>query len=157
MVGFSRIIPHMKALRSLGFVGASWVLSLNCGTASAGNRTTLRIWAMGREGDLLAKAGYREFPQTWAEWTSAMKKIKSQMSDRQFPLLMPTNEWAQPVILALQEGSPILRDGGRYGAFGQPQFRSAFDFYVGIFRQGLVSPVSRPQALNLLQEFHRWA
>jgi len=265
MVGFSRIIPHMKGLRSLGFVGASWVLSLSCGTASAGNRTTLRIWAMGREGevlaqlmpsfeklypnihvevqqipwtaaheklltayvgeatpdiamlgntwvpefvalnalepldslatgskeirrddffdgiwktnvvsgktygipwyvdtrlifyrsDLLAKAGYREFPQTWVEWTSAMKKIKSQMSDRQFPLLMPTNEWAQPVILALQEGSPILRDGGRYGAFGQPQFRSAFDFYVGIYRQGLASPVSSSQVSNLFQEFER--
>ena len=105
--------------------------------------------------DLLAKAGYKDFPQTWAEWTSAMKKIKSQMSDRQFPLLMPTNEWAQPVILALQEGSPILRDGGRYGAFEQPQFHSAFDFYVGIYRQGLASPVSSSQVSNLFQEFQR--
>ncbi|HET9634904.1 MAG TPA: sugar ABC transporter substrate-binding protein [Gemmatimonadaceae bacterium] len=105
--------------------------------------------------DLLAKAGYKEFPKTWADWTAAMKRMKSQMSDRQFPLLMPTNEWAQPVIFALQEGSPILRDGGRYGAFEQPPFRRAFDFYTGIYRQGLASPVSSSQVSNLFQEFER--
>jgi len=105
--------------------------------------------------DLLAKAGYNKFPATWSEWVAAMKRMKSQMSDRQFPLLMPTNEWVQPVIFALQEGSPILRDGGRYGAFEQSQFRSAFDFYVGIYRQGLASPVSSSQVSNLFQEFER--
>jgi len=105
--------------------------------------------------DLLAKAGYKEFPKTWGEWIAAMKRMKSQMTDRQFPLLMPTNEWPQPVIFALQEGSPILRDGGRYGAFEQPQFREAFNFYVGIYRQGLASPVSSSQVSNLYQEFER--
>src|SRR3982751_3513205 len=105
--------------------------------------------------DLLAKAGYREFPKTWAEWTTAMKKMKSQMSARQFPLLMPTNEWAQPVIFALNEGSPILRDGGRYGAFEQPQFRRAFDFYLSLYSQGFASPVSSSQVSNLFQEFER--
>lgn len=105
--------------------------------------------------DLLAKAGYRDFPTTWADWTAAMKRIKSQMIDRQFPLLMPTNEWVQPVIFALQKGSPILRDGGRYGAFEQAPFRSAFEFYTGIYRQGLASPVSSSQVSNLFQEFER--
>ncbi|PYO47767.1 MAG: hypothetical protein DMD72_09340 [Gemmatimonadetes bacterium] len=84
-----------------------------------------------------------------------MKKMKTQMSDRQFPLLMPTNEWAQPVIFALNVGSPILRDGGRYGAFEQPQFRRAFDFYLSLYRQGLASPVSSSQVSNLFQEFER--
>lgn len=105
--------------------------------------------------DLLAKAGYREFPTSWAEWTAAMKKMKSQMSPRQFPLLMPTNEWAQPVIFALNEQSPILRDGGRYGAFEQPEFRRGFDFYLDMYRQGLASPVSSSQVSNLFQEFER--
>lgn len=105
--------------------------------------------------DLLAKAGYREFPKTRADWIAAMKKMKSQMSDRQFPLLMPTNEWAQPVVFALQDGSPILRDGGRYGAFEEPAFRRAFEFYLGIYRQGLASPVSSSQVSNLFQEFAR--
>jgi multiple sugar transport system substrate-binding protein len=105
--------------------------------------------------DLLAKAGYKEFPKTWAEWIVAMKKIKAQMSERQYPMLMPTNEWPQPVIFALEEGSPILRDGGRYGAFQQPAFRKAFDFYLSFYRQGLASPVSSSQVSNLFQEFER--
>ncbi|HUQ98775.1 MAG TPA: sugar ABC transporter substrate-binding protein [Gemmatimonadaceae bacterium] len=105
--------------------------------------------------DLLEKAGYKEFPKTWAEWTTAMKKIKSQMSERQFPMLMPTNEWPQPVGFALETGSPILRDGGRYGAFQQPAFRKAFDFYLSFYRQGLASPVSSTQVSNLFQEFER--
>ena len=105
--------------------------------------------------DLLAKAGYKTFPTTWAGWTAAMKKIKSQMSDRQYPLLMPTNEWPHPVGFALETGSPILRDGGRYGAFEEPAFRKGFDFYIGLYRQGLASPVSTSQVSNLFQEFER--
>ncbi|MDP9200682.1 MAG: extracellular solute-binding protein, partial [Gemmatimonadota bacterium] len=105
--------------------------------------------------DLLANAGYKEFPKTWAQWMTAMKKIKSQMSDRQFPMMMPTNEWPQPVGFALEAGSPILRDGGRYGAFEQPAFRKAFDFYLSFYRQGLASPVSSSQVSNLFQEFER--
>src|SRR6185437_10224959 len=92
--------------------------------------------------DLLARAGYKRFPETWTDWVAAMKRIKSQMSDRQFPLLMPTNEWPQPVIFALNVGSPILRDGGRYGAFQQPPFREGFNFYLNFYRQGLASPLS---------------
>ena len=105
--------------------------------------------------DLLAKAGYKEFPKTWAEWTAAMKKMKSQMTDKQFPMLMPTNEWPQPVMFALEAGSPILRDGGRYGAFEQPAFRKGFDFYLGLYQQGFASPVSSSQVSNLFQEFER--
>src|SRR5258705_12450160 len=92
--------------------------------------------------DLLAKAGYREFPKTWGEWVAAMKKMKQQMGPNQSPLLMPTNEWPQPVIFALNVGSPILRDGGRYGAFEQPPFREGFDFYMNIYRHGPASPAS---------------
>jgi len=103
--------------------------------------------------DLLAKAGYKEFPKTWADWITAMKKLR--MGSNRFPLLMPTNEWPQPVIFALNVGSPILRDGGRYGAFEQPEFRKAFDFYISLYRQGLASPISSSQVSNLFQEFER--
>ncbi|MFL5527787.1 MAG: sugar ABC transporter substrate-binding protein [Gemmatimonadaceae bacterium] len=105
--------------------------------------------------DLLAEAGYKEFPKTWAEWVAAMKTMKLRMGPSRFPLLMPTNEWPQPVIFAMDVGSPILRDGGRYGAFEQPEFRKAFDFYISFYRQGLASPVSSSQVSNLFQEFER--
>jgi len=105
--------------------------------------------------DILARAGYTEMPKTWAEWKTAMKKIKSQMSSTQYPMLMPTNEWPQPVGFALETGSPILKDGGRYGAFQEPKFRQAFDFYLSFFREGLSPPVSSSQVSNLFQEFER--
>src|SRR5438270_5342563 len=95
--------------------------------------------------DLLAEAGYKEFPKTWSDWVAAMKRMKLRMGSTRFPLLMPTNEWAQPVIFALNENSPILRDGGRYGAFEQPPFRRAFDFFLSLYRQGQASPFSCSQ------------
>jgi multiple sugar transport system substrate-binding protein len=105
--------------------------------------------------DLLAKAGYKEFPKTWSDWVAAMKKMKLRMGPTRFPILMPTNEWPQPVIFALNVGSPILRDGGRFGAFGGPEFRRGFDFYMSLYQQGLASPVSTSQVSNLFQEFER--
>src|SRR5256714_8423297 len=105
--------------------------------------------------DLLADAGYKEFPKTWSDWVAAMKRMKLRMGLTRFPLLMPTNEWAQPVIFALNEKSPILRDGGRYGAFEQPPFRRAFDFYLSLYRQELAAPGSSSQVSNLFQEFQR--
>lgn len=105
--------------------------------------------------DILARAGYRQMPTTWAEWIKCMQKIKSQMTARQYPMLMPTNEWPQPVGFALEAGSPILRDGGRYGAFEQPAFRKAFDFYLSLYRLGLAPPVGSTQISNLFQEFER--
>jgi len=105
--------------------------------------------------DILAKAGYKEMPTTWAEWIVCMKKIKSQMGPKQYPMLMPTNEWPQPVGFALETGSPILRNGGRYGDFEGARFRKAFDFYISFFRLGLAPPVSSTQISNLFQEFEQ--
>ncbi|MCR4341503.1 MAG: extracellular solute-binding protein, partial [Gemmatimonadaceae bacterium] len=92
--------------------------------------------------DILARAGYSELPQTWAGWMAAMRKIKSQMGPSQYPMLMPTNEWPQLVGFALETGSPILSRGGRFGAFQEPRFREAFEFYLSFFREGLAPPVS---------------
>lgn len=105
--------------------------------------------------DILARAGYKEMPTTWAGWKAAMKAIKAQMSAGQYPMLMPTNEWPQPVGFALETGSPILKDGGRYGAFQEAEFRRAFEFYLSFFREGLAAPMSSSQISNLFQEFER--
>ena len=105
--------------------------------------------------DLLADAGYREVPPTWAEWREAMRRMKARMGPRQYPMLLPTNEWPQPVIFGLQSGSPLLKDGGRYGAFADSAFRRAFEFYVGLFRDGLAPALSGTEVSNLYQEFER--
>ena len=105
--------------------------------------------------DLLADAGYREMPTTWAEWKTAMRRMKGRMGRDRYPILLPTNEWPQPVIFGLQAGSPVLKDGGRFGAFSDSSFRRAFEFYVGLFREGLAPSVSSNEIANRYQEFER--
>ena len=105
--------------------------------------------------DLLKAAGYDSVPTTWPEWREAMVRIKARMGPRQYPILVPTSEWPPPVVLGLQTGAPLLRDDGQYGHFSDPRFRRAFDFYIGLFRDGLAPKVSGTEVSNLYQEFER--
>jgi multiple sugar transport system substrate-binding protein len=102
--------------------------------------------------DMLAAVGFKQPPRTWSEWSEAMRRIKASGRAR-YAILLPTNEWEEPVVLALGSGSPLLADGGRYGAFRQPDFVRAFDFYLGMFRQGYAPAVSNSQVSNLYQQF----
>jgi multiple sugar transport system substrate-binding protein len=103
--------------------------------------------------DILARAGYTAMPASWSGWRDAMVEIKVRAAPGQYPIFLPTNEWPQPVILALQAGSPLLKDGGRYGAFSDSSFRKAFEFYVGLFRDSLAPAISSNQISNVYQEF----
>jgi multiple sugar transport system substrate-binding protein len=105
--------------------------------------------------DLLARAGYAAAPRTWNEWHDAMRKVKGIQPALAHPFLLPTNEWEQLAILGLQKGSPLLADNGTRGAFSGPEFRSAAEFYVGIFRESLAPIVSYSQLGNAYQEFAR--
>jgi multiple sugar transport system substrate-binding protein len=105
--------------------------------------------------DLLAAAGHERPPETWAEWRAAMVALRREMAPDQFPILLPTNEWSQPVIFGLQAGAPLLGPGGRRGAFRDPRFREAFEFYVGLFRDGLAPTLANTEVSNLYQEFAR--
>ncbi|MEO5618043.1 MAG: extracellular solute-binding protein, partial [Candidatus Eisenbacteria bacterium] len=67
----------------------------------------------------------------------------------------PLNEWSPPMILGMQAGSPILRDQGTRGAFSGPEFRRAFEFFVGMFRDSLAPPLSNQEIANMYQEFER--
>ena len=105
--------------------------------------------------DLLAEVGYDEFPTTWAGLRDAMEALRERMGPGQYPLLMPTDEWPPPVILGLQSGADLLTEGGRRGAFNQPAFRRAFEFYVELYRDSLAPAVSSAEISNLFQEFAR--
>lgn len=105
--------------------------------------------------DLMAAAGYPQPPRTWAQWVDAMRKMKARMGPGQHPILLPTNEWPQPVILGMQSGATLLRDGGRYGDFANPAFRRGFAFYIDLFREGLAPRVSASEISNRYQEFER--
>jgi len=105
--------------------------------------------------DILASAGYQTVPDSWDEWLAAMRAIKRRVGPDRFAILLPLNEWTQPMILGLQAGSPLLRNGGTRGAFGGPEFRRAFAFYVDLYREGLAPPLSNTEVANLYQEFER--
>ena len=105
--------------------------------------------------DLLANAGYSQMPTTWEDWRTAMTRIRSRMTARQYPLLIPITEWPPPVILGLQAGSGLLNENGTYGAFSEPSFRKAFEFYVSLFRDSLAPALSGSEISNLYQEFER--
>jgi multiple sugar transport system substrate-binding protein len=103
--------------------------------------------------DLLAKAGYAAMPTTWAEWRTAMATIRQQGGAGKYGILLPTNEWPQPVIFGQQAGSTLLANGGREGAFSDSAFRAGFDFYTGLFRDSLAPSISSNQISNIYQEF----
>ncbi|HUF26091.1 MAG TPA: sugar ABC transporter substrate-binding protein, partial [Gemmatimonadaceae bacterium] len=105
--------------------------------------------------DLLADAGYDRPPGSWDEWLEAMRAVKRQVGPDRYAIFLPTNEWMQPVVLGQQAGSPILRDGGRYGAFSEPEFRRAFEFYVSLFEEDLAPRIGNTQMSNVYQEFAR--
>lgn len=105
--------------------------------------------------DILRQAGYATVPATWVEWREAMRAIKRDVGPDRYAILLPTNEWPQPILLGLQNGSPLLRDDGRYGGFRDARFREAFSFYVGLYREGLAPAVSSNQVANLYEEFAR--
>jgi multiple sugar transport system substrate-binding protein len=101
--------------------------------------------------DVLRTAGFAAPPATWAGWVDAMTRIAR--GRERYAVLLPMTEWEPPVILALQQGATLLRDGDRYGDFRSPAFRAAFDFYRDLFRRGFAPQAGAAQSANLYQDF----
>ena len=102
--------------------------------------------------DLLRAVGYDAPPPTWTEWVDAMERLKRRAPDR-YAVLLPMTEWEPPVILGLEHGARLLRDGARYGDFRSPEFRAGFAFYLDLFRRGLAPRAGAAQSANLYQDF----
>ncbi len=105
--------------------------------------------------DLLAKAGYASMPESWAEWKEALRAIKRASGGEQYGVLLPTNEYTQPVLFGIQNGSTLLKEHNTRGAFSDPAFRDAYAFLMELYREGLAPPVSNNQIANMYQEFER--
>jgi multiple sugar transport system substrate-binding protein len=93
------------------------------------------------------------FPTSWTAWDAAMRRVAHGEGVDRFALLAPLTEWATPVVLALANGAPMLRDSGQYGDFEEPRFRQAFHYYVSIFRQHLAPAVGSAEVANRYQAF----
>jgi multiple sugar transport system substrate-binding protein len=105
--------------------------------------------------DILTRAGYDAMPVTWSGWLEAMKAVKRTVGREGYAILLPVNEWTQPVILGLQAESPILERNATRGAFTEPEFRRAFSFYLELFRAGLAPPLANNEVANVYQEFEK--
>jgi multiple sugar transport system substrate-binding protein len=103
--------------------------------------------------DILAAAGVRDVPRTWTDWRSAMARLKAHAGPGQYAILLPIDEWAQPVIFALEAGSDLLRGDDSYGAFEEEPFRTGFAFYVGLFRDGFAPALGNTNVANVYQQF----
>ncbi len=92
-------------------------------------------------------------PRAYSEWLSIMSRLKAESKDEHFyPLVMPTNEWPQPVIMALHRGARLVDERG-HALFDEPAFIEGFGFYIDLFRRGFAPTVSNTQVANLYQQF----
>ena len=103
--------------------------------------------------DLLAAAGVSRAPRTWEEWAAAMRRVRANGEASGFGVFLPVDEWETPVILAMQQGASLLRDGDRYGNFRSPEVRRAVDFYLSLFAEGLAPKKAEAQIASLYREF----
>jgi multiple sugar transport system substrate-binding protein len=103
--------------------------------------------------DLLARAGYEEPPRSWSAWLDAMTRVKAVVGADDYAILLPLDAWEPQVILALQLGAGLLRDGDRRGDFESPPFRRAFSWYLDLFRRGLAPSGGEGRAGNLYRDF----
>ncbi|HSB63610.1 MAG TPA: sugar ABC transporter substrate-binding protein [Thermoanaerobaculia bacterium] len=103
--------------------------------------------------DLLQAAGIAAPPKTWAEWHDALRRLKARAGPDRWAILLPTDEWAQPVIFGLQAGASLLTADGGDAAFQTREFREAASFYVSLFREGLAPALANTQIANVYQEF----
>ena len=161
-------LPEMQALgaleplepwlaRDAGLVAADYFDGIWATNAPGGQRVGLPWYVDTRlmfvRQDLLERAGIREMPRDWAAWAATLARLRQHGMDK--PILLPTNEYAPLLALALQQPDDLLREGGRYGNFSSPGFRAALRFYLERFRRGDAPGVSDVQVGNLWQEFGR--
>ncbi|HSC98723.1 MAG TPA: sugar ABC transporter substrate-binding protein, partial [Casimicrobiaceae bacterium] len=105
--------------------------------------------------DLLDAAGIPKPPSSWSDWTRALAALKARAKPGSYAILLPLNEVEPLLALALQQDDPLLRDDGRYGNFESVGFRRAFDFYVGMFRDGYAPLYTASDLANVWNEFGR--
>jgi multiple sugar transport system substrate-binding protein len=105
--------------------------------------------------DLLAQAGFDAPPRRWDEWLQQLEAIKRLVGPSRFGVLLPLNEYDPLVALSLQQGEPLLRDGGRFGNFRSAGFRRTLDFYLSMYERKLAPPASSNEIANVWNEFAR--
>ena len=102
--------------------------------------------------DLLAEAGYPLPPRSWSEWFDACAKLKRLYPDDYGAFFSTHNEFAPPLILGIQKGAKLLKDGNTYSDFSGPEFREALRTFHAFFKNGW-APAKTAQIVNVYQSF----
>jgi multiple sugar transport system substrate-binding protein len=103
--------------------------------------------------DIYAAAGAAEFPRTWSAWRDTLRRIRTRIPAAAWPMILPTDEWAQPVILFQQLGAQMLDDRGCRARFtGNPLVRQAAEFYLELFAERLAPAASNAQLANVYKQ-----
>ncbi len=102
--------------------------------------------------DLVEEAGGPWPPRSWAEWREAMARIKRRGGPGRFAILLPVDEWQQPVIFGLQNGAGLLDAAGRHGNFRDPRFRQAMAFYLDLYASRLAPALDLQTVANMYQQ-----
>lgn len=105
--------------------------------------------------DLLAEAGFAEPPRSWEEWSRMLAAIKARVGPERYSVLLPLDEFAPLLVLAIQQPEPLLREDGRYGNFRSAGFRRALAFYREMFQHQWAPPIANTQISNVWDELGR--
>ncbi|HXN84228.1 MAG TPA: sugar ABC transporter substrate-binding protein [Myxococcales bacterium] len=105
--------------------------------------------------DLLSQAGFNAPPRDWDEWLRMQVALKQRGGADRYAVLLPLNEFEPLIALWLQQGEPLLRDGGRFGNFRSAGFARALEFYLSMFERGLAPQVTNNDVANVWNEFAR--
>src|SRR5436309_2873424 len=144
----SRYVQRMRWARSRpakllrtaarGFLTLLAVVS--CSSANAGDKTTLRIWAMGREGEVLSELmpGFEKaHPNVHVEvqqipWTAAHEKLLTSYVGESTPdIAMLGNTWV-PEFVALNSLAPLDSLAAQSNGIRRD------DFFPGIWKTNVV-------------------
>jgi multiple sugar transport system substrate-binding protein len=105
--------------------------------------------------DILKKAGFDEFPSTWAGVMNASAKIKAQAKAQNkicYPFFLPTNEWVPVIALGMQSGGNFLKGNNTQGNFSGPEFSRAASLLSEFYTKEY-SPSGMQLITNLYDSF----
>lgn len=144
-------ISRSRTLRASGYFPGIWDTNV-MDTVLFGIPWYVDTRVLFYRSDLLAGVGYVNPPRSWDEWFDVCARLK-QAHPEQYGIFHSTNnEWAPPVIMGLQEHSPLLKDQDTRGDFSGPEFVRATRAFDRFFKNNW-APVKTTQIVNVFQAF----
>lgn len=105
--------------------------------------------------DALKNAGYSQIPDNWNDWIKSLKKIKENIGEKKYSILLPLNEYEPLMTFASQVDDPILKDNATLGNMQSGGFKKALSFYQSMFTQKLAPMSAANEISNVYDEFGR--